>query len=469
MQPLQRAGGPGGADGVAAAVGTGPRAAPPGALAEPGNGQQPGPVGGGRGRGGLRRDRCGTGLRGRLALRAGRLLLRGRVLAAAGRSVGSAVIGTVVVGPTVRSAVRAGPVVRTAVRLLAGRLLQGPVQLLLVQAGRVEGVAPAAVREGQLCGGAHVLGGDRGASGPGGQGHGGAGHHDVSAQPVHLERGADGGDLTERRVPEHDRGQQCAGCVDPDRELLLLLRPALGETVRIGVVGKSAADHLGPLGRLPGGGDLDGQAESVQQLRPQLALLRVHRPDQQEPRRVPHRDALPLDVGAAHRGGVQQQVDQVVVEQVHLVDVEHAPVCGGEQPRLVGLDALGERPLQVQRADDPVLGHPDRQLHQPGGPLGGGRTVSMRAVRALRVRRGRVAGEAAALDRRDGGQQPGQRPHHGGLGGALLAAHQHPADLRRHRVEQQREAQVVHADDRGEGIAGVGHWSSPSRSPSSSR
>ena len=36
------------------------------------------------------------------------------------------------------------------------------------------------------------------------------------------------------------------------------------------------------------------------------------------------------------RGGVEQQVDEVVVQQVDLVDVEHAAVRGGEQAGLVG-------------------------------------------------------------------------------------------------------------------------------------
>src|SRR5664280_654213 len=34
--------------------------------------------------------------------------------------------------------------------------------------------------------------------------------------------------------------------------------------------------------------------------------------------------------------------------------------------RLVGADALGERPLEVERADDSVLAGPDGQLDQPG-------------------------------------------------------------------------------------------------------
>ena len=108
------------------------------------------------------------------------------------------------------------------------------------------------------------------------------------------------------------------------------------------------------------------------------------------------RDALALDVAAAHRRRVEQQVDQVVVQQVDLVDVEHAPVGGGEQARLEGAYPLAERLLQVQRADHPVLGGADRQLDQPGRTGLGGGAGRMRAVRAARVGLGRVTTEAAA-------------------------------------------------------------------------
>ena len=59
--------------------------------------------------------------------------------------------------------------------------------------------------------------------------------------------------------------------------------------------------------------------------------------------------ALALDRGAARRGGVQQQVDEVVVQQVHLVDVEDSAMGGGEQSGLVGHRAAAEGLLQVEK------------------------------------------------------------------------------------------------------------------------
>ena len=70
------------------------------------------------------------------------------------------------------------------------------------------------------------------------------------------------------------------------------------------------------------------------ELRPQLALLRVHRPDQDESRRVRERDTLSLDGVDAHRGRVETHVDDVVVEQVDFVDIEDVAVRLRQDARL---------------------------------------------------------------------------------------------------------------------------------------
>jgi hypothetical protein len=185
-------------------------------------------------------------------------------------------------------------------------------------------------------------------------------------------------------------------------------------------------------------------------------------------------------VRAAHRGGVQQEVDEVVVQQVDLVHVEHAAVRLGEQPGLVGADALGQRALQVQRPDQPVLRGPDGQLDQPRGAGAPGRGRlrqqgeavppahlgvgavggvpghrdrsggGVRTVGAARIRGGRVAGEPAIGHHCHVRQQRGQRPHRRRLRRALLPPHQHAAHAGVHGVEQQCETQIVVADDGGE-------------------
>ena len=78
---------------------------------------------------------------------------------------------------------------------------------------------------------------------------------------------------------------------------------------------------------------VDGEAEPVQQLRPQFTLFGVHGADQHEPGLVAVRDAVAFDVHPAHRRGVEQHVDEVVVQEVDLVDVQHAAVRAGQQAR----------------------------------------------------------------------------------------------------------------------------------------
>ena len=63
-------------------------------------------------------------------------------------------------------------------------------------------------------------------------------------------------------------------------------------------------------------------------------------------------------------GGVEQGVDEVVGQQVHLVDVEHAAVGRGQQAGLEPDLAAGQRRPQVERADHPLLGGAERQLDE---------------------------------------------------------------------------------------------------------
>jgi hypothetical protein len=157
---------------------------------------------------------------------------------------------------------------------------------------------------------------------------------------------------------------------------------------------------------------------------------------------VADRDAFAFHGRPAGGGGVQQQIDQMVVQQIDFVDVEDAAVRGGQQPRLVAHLAGAQSLLEVQGADDAVLGRAHGELDQPSRPGAGGRCI-MGSVRAGRIRVARIAAETAALDHGDRRQDVGQRAHHGGLGGALLATDQDPADLRRDGGQDQREGKIL--------------------------
>ena len=80
-------------------------------------------------------------------------------------------------------------------------------------------------------------------------------------------------------------------------------------------------------------------------------------------------DRLALDVGAAHRGGVEEHVDEVVGQQVDLVGVEDPAVRRGQQPGLEGGDAVAQRAVEVERAEQAVgrRAHAAARRARPGG------------------------------------------------------------------------------------------------------
>ncbi len=266
------------------------------------------------------------------------------------------------------------------------------------------------------------------------------------------------------RSGQPHRGQAPLRVGEPGRQRLLRRAPALGEGPRVGLERQSPADDLGALAGVVGRADLDAEAEAVQQLRAQVALLDVHRPDEDEPGVVLDGHRLALDPGDPGRGGVEQRVDEVVGQEVDLVDVEDAAVGAGEQARLERVLA-GQRAPEVERADEPVERRADRQLDERRGPLddagAGGHHAARRAF---------AGGEREGLTvrRRDRREQRSQAAHGRRLRRAALPAHEHPAHVGRDGVDQQRLDERLLADDRAQ-REGDGHDCASSSSPSRAR
>jgi hypothetical protein len=286
---------------------------------------------------------------------------------------------------------------------------------------------------------------------------GGPSADDVAAHPIDAQLRAGAGDPQQLALGEPHAGHALPRGGDPFRERGLRLLPARGEGRRVPLEGQAPAHDLRPYGRVRRPADLDAQPEAVEQLRAQLALLRVHRADEQEAGVVLDRDGVALDPGDRRGGRVEQRVDEVVGQQVDLVDVEDPLVRAGQH---AGLERplAGERTPEVQRAHEPVERRAQRQLDQrrrarPHGRVG-------RHYAAGRALAGPER-ERLALRREDRRQQRGQRPNGGRLRRAALAAHQHPADLRGNRVDQQRLDERLLAHDRAE-------WESRRHAPASS-
>jgi hypothetical protein len=157
------------------------------------------------------------------------------------------------------------------------------------------------------------------------------------------------------------------------------LGPAFGENVGCALEGVPSLDDGDAAGQVGGRADLDRESEAVQQLGPQLALLRVAAADEHEARRVAHRQAVALHHVLAAGGDVQQEIHQVVLQQVHLVDVEEAAMGTRQQTRLEGLAPLRQCALQVECPDQAVLRGAEGEVHhrhrrqharRPGGAAG---------------------------------------------------------------------------------------------------
>jgi hypothetical protein len=174
-------------------------------------------------------------------------------------------------------------------------------------------------------------------------------------------------------------------------------------------------------------------------------------------------------VGAAHRGRVEQHVDQVVGEEVDLVGVEDPPVRGGEQAGVEGRGPVAQRAVEVERAEQAVGGRADGQLDERDGALGdrraGGVVGAVRAREAVDLG---VGVEAAAGDDAHGREQRREAAHRGGLRGPALAADEHAADPRVHRAGQQRLGQRLLGDERAEREGRVAHDAGPASSSSPS-
>ncbi len=222
------------------------------------------------------------------------------------------------------------PVARTGVIVIGRAGRERLVELLLVQLRRVERLAPAAVRQRQPGCGPDVLGVHFQPALPGRMGQRGPRDDQVGPQPVHPERGTHRRHLAQRGIRQYHPGQRPPRRLDPSRQRGLGPLPAGPEPVRGRVVVQPAASHLGPRPRGSRRGHLHRQPEPVEQLRAQLPFLRVHGADQQEPGGVPHRHAVPLHVADAQRRGVEEQVNQVIVQQVDLVHVQHTAVRRGQ-------------------------------------------------------------------------------------------------------------------------------------------
>ena len=221
--------------------------------------------------------------------------------------------------------------------------------------------------------------------------------------------------------------------------------PDLQERRWITLIRIATADHLDTLCDAVAGAHLDAQAEAVQQLRTQVALLGIAAAHEHEPRRMPHAHAIALHDILARLRNVQQQVDEMVLQQVHLVHVQEAAVGACQQAGLERLLAIPQRLLDVERPHHAILGGAEWQVDHRHGLVADGQLAlgdvqrTLAALVAARAIGTGITAIPAALHRLHARQQRGQRAHHGRLAGAAIAQHEHTTHGRIHRRDEQCE------------------------------
>src|SRR3712207_1343047 len=114
----------------------------------------------------------------------------------------------------------------------------------------------------------------------GGQSAGGLRGHEVAAQAVHAEMGTQSSYLVEGLFGEVREGEARASLLHTAGELPVGGGPFAREVFRVGLVVQASADYLDPLLHIQPTGDLNRDTEAVQELRPELSFLWVHRSDQ---------------------------------------------------------------------------------------------------------------------------------------------------------------------------------------------
>ena len=204
-----------------------------------------------------------------------------------------------------------------------------------------------------------------------------------------------------RRTLDHLVGQseiavQGASFHDAIANLRVLLRPRRSEALGVAIECIALAHDGNAIGEDGWRLHVHRKTEAVEQLGPQFAFFGVAGSDQHEARGVADAQAFALDDVLAGGRHIEQQIDKVVFEQVHFVDVKEAAMRLRQQARLEAFLAARQR---RSRSSAPTT----RSSVAPSGrsTTGVGRNSVFTAPLAVREGQSGVQRPASPLDRSD--------------------------------------------------------------------
>ena len=237
-------------------------------------------------------------------------------------------------------------------------------ELLIIYGWLVKRLPPAPVRQDQPGGAAHVVFHHLRPPFIGRQGNGGPVHGDVGTHAIDIKVHADASNQAQHGIVQL-YGREPVSRRDESGTLpLFSLSPLPYELLGVAIKGNTSPHHFRAYLNIALGLHVHRQTKTVQQLRPQFAFLGIHRANEDKGGWMAHRDAFTLNVIHAHSGGIEQDIDQVVAEQIHFVDVQQATMCCRQEARLKMLFTAFQGALDIQGPYDPVLSGPKWQLDQ---------------------------------------------------------------------------------------------------------
>src|SRR5699024_1379346 len=94
---------------------------------------------------------------------------------------------------------------------------------------------------------------------------------------------------------------------------------------------ESSVNDLHTLVDVIAGRDRRTERKAVTELRPEVAFFRIHRADEGELSRMGDTHAIAFDPINPACGRVEEHVYQVVIKQIHLINVQNPTVRAGEE------------------------------------------------------------------------------------------------------------------------------------------
>mmetsp|Transcript_8563 Transcript_8563/g.23185 ORF Transcript_8563/g.23185 Transcript_8563/m.23185 type:complete len:372 (-) Transcript_8563:393-1508(-) len=283
-----------------------------------------------------------------------------------------------------------------------------------------------------------ALEGNKGGSGPVAD--------DIAANTVDVDHGSELADLQPDITWHVHLGQELPGLGELLPQLILISRNGLYKASRVLLVGDPIQGQLRPLVHIDQRADVDAETEPIQKLRPELSLGWVSGPNHDKLGRVHDGHTLTLDRILPTRSRIQDHVHQPIVKQVDLVHVQYTPVGLGQKSRLVRLDTLTQRLLNVNGSADPVLGGTERQLDQRRLCLYRRQLlttgVPLQHIRPhqLAIRRTRV--EVVTRHHINLREEVDNGAHGHRLPATTVSHDQHTANARVHHVEEERQLHI---------------------------